>query len=180
MTNIVRENIPRTIKDLVAVNEGAALIFPSGIPQSIPDPGWTHPLYPEDMRAIGFQFFERWADDIPNIPLDEVLKYSTALSHELINLEKCYPWYSVFMCGAIYEKKFVEGEPNAALSLLEDNLMVKIEKYDLLLAPQEALLYYFDLWNVREYEDEEWIIYEGWHVIDKAKFWSLKMFDRGL
>jgi len=178
MTNIVRENIPQTIKDLVAVNKGAALVFPAGIPQSIPDPGWTHPLYPEGMRAVGYRFFERWADDIPNIPLDEVLNYSAALSYEWIHGVECYPWYSVFMCGVFYKEEILGDRSWCVLDMLRDNLQGLVEK-DVLVAPQDALLYFFDLYEVREFDDEQYIIYEGWHIIDKAKFWSLKMFDRG-
>lgn len=99
MTGIAEESFPQTIKEIVAVNRGAAFVYPDGPPQAIAPPDWSSDGESE-MDICQREFFLKYCQHVPDIPLQEVLKWFNCTG--FMNGAEAAPWLPIWMCASFY------------------------------------------------------------------------------
>ena len=105
MSATAKGNFPRTIKDIVAMNYGAALAFPDGPPLAAPAPEWSSDGESE-MDVCQREFFLKHSDNVPDTPLQEVLYYYDCIG--FMNGEEAAPWLAILMCASFYAVDYLD------------------------------------------------------------------------
>lgn len=91
--------VPRTIAEIVAVNPGAALVYPNGPPQAVAPPGWSTDDETE-MDLCQREFFLKNCHQVPDILLEDVLYSFDCIG--FMDGDEAAPWLPIWMCASYY------------------------------------------------------------------------------
>ena len=95
---------PRTIREIVAVNPGAALVYPDGPPQAVAAPDWS-PDGETEMNLCQREFFLKNYQQVPDISLQEVVYSYDCIG--FMNAAEAEPWLPIWMCASFYAVDFL-------------------------------------------------------------------------